>query len=91
MIVKVRQYPNGPGSSPGCLSYGWNIFFCWAFEAYKIKRESTNLRINGTGYNWPSLRPVHLRINVGAVPLCPPVRWLGGVRLFVYSSIRLFV
>ncbi len=30
-------------------------------------------------------------INVGAVPLCPPVGWLGGVRLFVYSSIRLFV
>ena len=21
--------------------------------------------------------------NVGAVPLCPPVGWLGGVRLFV--------
>ena len=29
-------------------------------------------------------------INVGAVPLCPPVGWLGRVRLFrlfVYSSI----
>ena len=31
----------------------------------------------------------NLRINVGAVPLCPPVRWRSGVRLFVDSSIRL--
>ena len=54
-------------------------------------------RINGAVYNCASSSSAERGttgsgqfINVGAVPLCPPVGWLGGIRLFVYSSIRLW-
>ena len=48
--------------------------------------ESTNQRINGAVYNWPSLRPVHQR-----TPPILPKSVYTAIRLFVYSSIRLFV
>ena len=39
MTLKTRSIPKRPGQQSGLFAVQPEHFLCWAFEAYKIKRE----------------------------------------------------